>query len=329
MPDKRVHHFAPKKYLRGFTVPGEKSLIWEYTRSGSSFNPGMKRGKNNPARISVEKQAGAERDGYACPKPDGTIDYNTYEDRLARIEQRYDRTFNKLRNREMITAQEKEDFATYIALMTRRVPAGRASARQLWPRVVQDFETNELPELLSRLNQLIAAADPADIRRLESLHEQREIAVTTIGKYKRISMPPAIELETLVGSEMARVCRKITAMTWQFFGAPDGKVFLTSDNPVHWFRGGVGLRMPYSELVFPISSKLALVVSRHDVRERFVAANAQKVHEINRRVASQAKEYVYGSTAASWALNLLRKPAHRFELLYPYDDESGDLPRAV
>ena len=45
----------------------------------------MKRGKNNPARVSVEKQAGAERDGYACPKPDGTIDYNTYEDRLARI----------------------------------------------------------------------------------------------------------------------------------------------------------------------------------------------------------------------------------------------------
>jgi len=51
MQNKRVHHFTPKKYLRGFTAPGEKSLIWEYARNGGSFSPGMKRGKNNPALI--------------------------------------------------------------------------------------------------------------------------------------------------------------------------------------------------------------------------------------------------------------------------------------
>jgi Protein of unknown function (DUF4238) len=186
-----------------------------------------------------------------------------------------------------------------------------------------------LPELLSRLDQLIAAADPADIKRLESLRKQREIALTTIEEYKRSGMPRAIELETLVASEMARVCRAITAMRWQFFEAPDGKMFLTSDNPVHWFRGGVGLRMPYSELVFPISSKLALVASYRDVPQGFVAVNGQAVNEINRRVASQALEYAYGSSAASWALSLLKKNAHRFEVLYPYNPEWGELPRAV
>ncbi|MEK6407664.1 MAG: DUF4238 domain-containing protein [Acidobacteriota bacterium] len=329
MPDKHVHHFAPKKYLRGFTLLGEKSLIWEYARNGPSFSPGMKRGKNNPARVSVVKQAGAERDGYACPKPDGTIDYNTYEDRLARIEHKYDRTFDKLRNREMITAQEKEDFATYLAMMIRRVPAGRASTRELWPGVVQDFQTNKLPELLSRVDKLIDMADPADIKRLEHLHKQREIAVPILEEYRQNGMPRAIELETLVGSEMTRVRAAITTMRWQFFEVPGGKFLLTSDNPVHLFRGGVGLRMPYSELVFPISSALALVASHHDVREGFVAANGQAVNEINRRVVSQSMEYAYGSSAASWALMLLTKTRHRFELLYPYQSEWGELPRAV
>jgi Protein of unknown function (DUF4238) len=329
MPDKHVHHFTPKKYLRGFTVPGEKSLIWEYARNGPSFSPGMRRGKSNPARVSVEKQAGAERDGYACPKPDGTIDYNTYEDRLATIENKYDLTFDKLRNRKMITAHDNQQFASYIALMTRRVPARRANARELWPAVVQDFESKQLPELLSHLGRLIAAADPAEKERIEVPCKQREIALTTIEEYKRSVMPRAIELETLVGSEMARVCRAITAMRWQFFEAPNGKIFLTSDNPVHWFRGGVGLRMPYSELVFPISSKLALVASYRDVLEGFVAVNGQAVNEINRRVASQAMYYAYGSSATRWALDLLKKTTHRFGLLYPYNDNWGELPRVV
>jgi len=74
----------------------------------------------------------------------------------------------------MITAEEKKDFARYIALMTRRVPARRASAKELWPTAVEDFGTNQLPGLLNRLNQLIAAADPADTSRLALLHQQRE-----------------------------------------------------------------------------------------------------------------------------------------------------------
>jgi hypothetical protein len=199
----------------------------------------------------------------------------------------------------------------------------------LWPGVIQDFESEQLPELLSHLDRLIAAVGPAEKERLEILYKQREIALTTIEEYKRSAMPRAIELETLVGSEMERVCRAITAMRWQFFEAPNGKIFLTSDNPVHWFHGGVGLRMPYSELVFPISSKLALIASYRDVLEGFVGVNGQAVNEINRRVASQARHYVYASSATRWALALLKKTTHRFGLLYSFNDRRGEFPRVV
>jgi len=329
MTDKHIHHHTPKKYLRGFTLSGEKSLIWEFAREGPAFDPGPKRGRNNPALTSVEKYAGAELDGYACPNPDGTMDYNSYEDTLARIEHRSDRIFDKLRNHEMITPQEKEEFTNYVALTLRRGPARRIVTKELWPKVVEEVERNQLQDLLLGFDALIAEADLNDAERLGRLRARRDSVVEQIESYKNNGMPRKMELDTLVGSEMKRVRRAIGSMNWQFFEAPKDKYFLTSDNPVHFFKGGIGLRMPYSELVFPISSRLALVGSYRNVREGFVPANGQAVNEINRRVVSQAAMYAYGCSSSSWVLKLLRKTCPRFELLYPYDDASNQFPRRV
>jgi hypothetical protein len=329
MTDKHVHHYIPKKYLRGFAAVGEKSLIWEFSRDEPEFEPGRKRGRNNPALISLEKLAGAERDGYAYAKTDGAIDSNFYEDKLAGIEQRHNGVIDKIRNREMITAGEKEDFTKYIALTLRRVPARKNTTPRLWLDVVQDFKRNRLPGLLDRLDELIAAADPTDNERRDRLTEQRRMAVTLIEEYKRSGIPRKIELDTLVDSDMKKIRGAITSMRWQFVKAPPDRYFVTSDNPVHIFKGGVGLRTPYSELVLPMSSKCALVASYRDVREGFVPGNGQVVNEINRRVVSQSVRYAYGPRADAWILKLLRKTFHRFELLYSYNDVGGELPRPL
>jgi hypothetical protein len=327
--EKQIHHFLPKKYLRGFLPVGEQSRIWEYSRSGVKYNPGVVRGKYNPALISLEKKAGATVGEYALVRPDGTIDFNTYENQLEKLEKPSDAVFDAIRARKQISREQKEVLTAYIALMMRRVPARREAAKATFRDVVDEFENRELPEILAFIDALIESTDAGDAKRLNALQEQRAIALKRIEAMKRDGLPREMELDTIVKADMPRVRQAISSMQWQFFEAPLGCFFITSDKPVHTFAGGVGLRQPYSELVFPISSEVALVASPHGVREGYVAASSQQVKEIARRVIAQARERVYACRAQGWVLTVMAKSTHRFNLLYTYNGNLDDLPKRV
>src|SRR4030095_8932100 len=85
MQEKHNHHFVPRLYLKGFVPESAASFIWEYQR-GRTYVPGKhSRNKYNTVLVSLSK-AGAAEGAYANPLPDGTVDYNTYEDALERLE---------------------------------------------------------------------------------------------------------------------------------------------------------------------------------------------------------------------------------------------------
>jgi hypothetical protein len=50
--EKDNHHFVPQGYLRGFTIEGEKSLIWEYVVSISIM---LKKMKMDPLIMNLWK----------------------------------------------------------------------------------------------------------------------------------------------------------------------------------------------------------------------------------------------------------------------------------
>src|SRR5258708_3524036 len=122
MNDKYNHHFLPRLYLKGFACEDDLSHVWEYRRL-RDYSPGSNnRQKYNPVRISLAK-AGAALGEYAYIRPDGTTDFNSYENALEKLEKPADVVFNKIRNFQALTESDREIFAQYMALMTRRVPA--------------------------------------------------------------------------------------------------------------------------------------------------------------------------------------------------------------
>ena len=126
-----------------------------------------------------------------------------------------------------------------------------------------------------------------------------------------------MELNSMVESQMARVVDKMRSMSWQFYVAPDDNRFVTSDNPVHTFKGGVGFSRSYSELTFPLSSRVALLGSFRKVREGYLPAPTQLLKEINRRIIAAATSHVYSSRKERWVVTVLKKELHRFSLAYP------------
>src|SRR6266478_2638219 len=119
--------------------------------------------------------------------------------------------------------------------------------------------------------------------------------------------------------------KPILRMTWQFFVASDDDSFVTADNPVHTLKGGVGFTKPYSELTFPISSRVVLISSYRNVRAGYVSAGSDLVKEVNRRLIATAKTFAYCSRNREWIITIMKKNFHRFNFFYPATELSAPL----
>jgi hypothetical protein len=314
--NKRRHHILPKLYLKGFVESEGTAFIWVYER-GKSYNAGLKRGKYNPYRDSINYVA-AETDAYAFTRKDGATDFNTYENILERLEKPANPIFQKLRRKEMITHEEKSIFASYLILMIRRVPRRMDKAKETWPSVLDSFE--ESSEVIQWLKAEESSIDSNDLNKMAKLTRLREEVQRILDEYRN-GMPPEILLKTMVTE--SNLLPVISGMNWQFFVAPEGYSFFTGDNPVFYFES-FGLNKPYSEITFPVSANIALAASWHnEFGEGFFPANSETVLEVNRRTASIASKNLYHSRKASWLVDLLNKKQHQLNLLYSYSGKIG------
>jgi hypothetical protein len=304
---KRNHHFAPKLYLKGF-IEAESPFVWVYVK-GKPYNPGHK-SHHNPRRRPISR-VGVERDHYAFRKSDGTVDFDTYEDELEKQEKPSNSVLEKLRRREMITEQEKMVFASYVYLMYKRVPKRKERFTKNWPRVFQSVSSGMTQWL--RFEEAIT--DEADSARLARISELRSELGREMEYYRgHTPIDTEIPLKSLVTKSPLGIPGILSVMTWQFFIAPKGHGFLTSDNPVFY----PGLDKPYAEVSFPISKDIALVISRYEIEQGFFVTTPEVVNEINRRTVSGAQYEVYHSSAEKWVLNLMTESREGYYLIYPY-----------
>jgi hypothetical protein len=104
-------------------------------------------------------------------------------------------------------------------------------------------------------------------------------------------------------------------MAWRFVATNGPSFFLTSDDPASFF-GGFGLGDPKSELIFPISSEVALHASWQDHPWREVRPVKQViVKEFNRRIAVSASRFVFYHERAPWLPKVLENPIEKLSLI--------------
>ncbi len=320
MQEKYNQHFLPRLYLKGFACEADSSHIWEYRRL-RDYSPGLNnRRKYNPVRIPLSK-AGAALGEYAYTRTDGTTDFNTYENALEQLEKPANVVFEKIRNQQTITDSDRQVFAKYMTLMTRRVPARKDLVADQFPSVVEAEKAN-LEDLFANA---LSRVDPSDEETIAVLQNNLADGRTLLDSYKCNGMPREMELRTIVEADMPDVRAAILRMTWQLFVASDDDRFVTGDNPVHSLKGGVGFTKPYSELTFPVSSRVVLIGSFRNVRPGYVPAKSELVKEVNRRLIATAKTFAYSSRNPKWIVTIMKKNFHRFNLFYPAPELSAPL----
>lgn len=291
---KWEHHVNPRLYLKGFIEKGSPSMIWVY-KKGEPYNPGRKQYKNNPWKTST-KRAGVQGGYYADIDAGGQVDSETYEDLLMEREQPADHVIAKIRQQQLLSEEERDIFAQYIAQMLIRGPRARRNVETMLPNLVSSFENDSV--LLQRLSGPDGGEKRARLRRVLDKIAQRE------------GLAKQTHLRTL-STRLERAMVILLEMRWTFFVAQPGDAFLTGDNPVFFFKD-LGLKKSTSELSFPMSSEVAFVASwRKERPEGFAEAKSKTVVALNRRTASFAFDELYFSRDEPWVLNLFGKTHQR------------------
>lgn len=270
-------HYIPQEYLRGFSPDTEQKFIWMFDKQTRAWS-----------RPAI-KQA-AQQSDYYPPE---------IEQRLANeIEGPGHRVLNALRQRQTISAADREALAMYIAVLIMRVPRKRRKARELVPDVI----ANRLAETKQ---EVAAAREPINSERVDRVLAE----LSRIEKSYREELPDSIE--ALIDSPWpsALVLAAVRLMHWRIVDAPFGQYFLTSDNPAHYFDSR-GLGNDDAELVVPLSRSVALFGSHQGTAGGTVRHECPSglLREANRRLSFAAERFVFAPRNDQWIEKIALRP---------------------
>lgn len=264
-------HFVPQRHLRRFAITDEPDQIWMYDKKSKLFTKAV-----------IQKVA--QQPGFYDEAAEKQLNEN--------VERPGNRVFDKLISGESINAQERIHAAVYIATMYARVPQRRTEITKMVPFVAEKV----LSDLADAVDEWIKTnPDP-------QLVEQRLKEVDEVSQ-KVWADPVKGAVFDLIRSPWPsqRIILTIASMCWRIGRAKSSHFFITSDNPVHFFKA-LGIGNSRSELTFPISAELALYASWRGQIGTTLTFDAPPtlIKECNRRVAHEATRFVFAPRADRW-----------------------------
>lgn len=286
---KDNHHFVPQGYLRGFTIDGEKSLVWEYDKETGGIS-------KQPKSV---RDICCQHHYYAQKHEDGTVDHESMENAFNIIEDKTPRIIRNIKvngsgEKVAITDEQKVILSYFAAIQFFRVPNFRNGIEMLHQKMAE-MTLHQIVDEEKRAGKL-----PQEIEELI----KRDMINIEVDKM--VSLEPMINLAE-------KGCDYLLSKVWHFAVPAEGMTFVTSDNPIFFqapeeYREQVGNELgpmhPASELTLPLRKDLLLIFSpsiRYTKRQTNLLNNTSVILDkadtknINKRTTWAAERYVYSS----------------------------------
>lgn len=315
---KRNQHWIPQSYLRGFTIEGEKSLIWEYDKT---------EGTVSKSPVSVRKIC--SRNYYYSQKDEnGKDDHVRMENGLGKIESVAARIIAKIQpqassGKIYLSGYDRGTLAFFIGLLFTRGPNFRDGVSEFHKQVVEKttkilYESGKLPEPPEILKTLI--------------DEKGTNTVVKAAILPHVSLGPMIQIAEQIG-------RALLGKVWSYYTPADGMKFVTSDNPVHFClpdkcpKMTIGPAHPLSEITIPLRKDLALICLPTmslscekflQLDGHFATPDKDETLKINIRTASSAQQYIYSSDRSNNLLNMVKKLKHTSQHFHTIKNSGGN-----
>ena len=246
-----------------------------------------KRTGRTPTCKSVKSIAWA-LDYYAQEKDDGSLDTDTLEHNLAtNIDTKAAELIaglDHLAAQLTLNEEQRGLLAFFIALSLTRVPSFRDGVRNFYSQIAQYTAELVGPRIWP---------GPGSMPKLKA--EAKEW----------------VTLKHMIDGAR-HIASSLVAKNWQFFRAPNGATFITSDNPVVF--NGVAPAHPESEVVMALTKRLSIVCTprSNGVLHPVFDTPRQQVKSMNATIAKGARTRIFASESSA-GLERLAKKYSRFE----------------
>jgi hypothetical protein len=192
--------------------------------------------------------------------------------------------------------QERGCLATFMGTMYTRTPLGRQlSEERFGPATLRMLKNAAADALEFRRLYESVDAGPADEQTVEQVRQD-----VLLGRSDALEARADFRLASVIQTGLV-VARILLEMGWQFIHAPQGHLFITSDNPfvsessvpgsraIH-FRTGVNY--PNTAAWFPLTRDVCLLMKR-DLISGTASTPANTARAINKRIMICAESRIY------------------------------------
>jgi|SRR3990170_9077557 len=284
MKNKSFQHYVPKFLLEYFSIEGH---LYVYDR------------ENKAIRKQTPRSTAGEKNYYiVTTKSGGKSD--AVEKMFSEIEKHAAKIIKKINSGDhKLSAQEKADFAMFLAALYLRVPHSIDKSHDTSKQMTQ--------EIMKRA----AMFEPHFEKGMEVIQKKHgyrltkkqkdEIRETFIEKRYKVEFPKEHMIKTML-MLMQEFYYIIAQMEWTILTSPRGKKFITSDNPVYtmnikpegFWGSGIGLLAPNCETVAVLTPSVAIFLSQNHNPDAVYSEIAKKrfVENINKRTAICSTRFV-------------------------------------
>lgn len=274
-----AYHILPAHYLKGFTETNSKKL-WMYFLSGKQ------------PRNAIPKNVGKENDYW---------DKNTEHIITENVERPAQATLDKIRSHAIaFDYRERWALAMYMVMMARRVKNEREKALAQSPITIEEFKQ----DFAERVENFIRE-QPGDENEIRRAALDR----TVFSDEYFSNLAQQVWARSLRPDYSIDVVQTVASMSWIFFVANGERKFLTTDHPL--VRTRTGIKPPDGEILFPVSSEIALWGTWQYEGNIYMNVEQSLVDDVNRWLVSEMRQYAFYPSKEEWVVNLLREEYQR------------------
>lgn len=285
VPNNRTksQHYTPQLHLKNFEGPQPKGMIWTYD---------CLTGRRRPSKVL---ETGFQSNYYSRKRPDGTYD-DSIDEMLEKIENLATPIYDKLLSGRIPTDQEKMDFAGFLATQFIRSPAmitARAEAYAQFVELIVDIQTRDKRSFDQCMDKFEGETgksfDRDELYKVWNDKDRYRLEVNKERGFDAFNVAP----------ELAQI---MFERPWYLLTA-DADYFITCDNPVVHFvdpgnwpnrRHNGGWNNPFSEITFPLSPSLLLMVYGGEcLANEIIPISAEAVWAANEIRAAQSERFLF------------------------------------
>jgi hypothetical protein len=281
----RRHHFLPQTYLAGFTDDGTKQGKFYVlnTETGEAF-------RTTPKGVAVERDFNrVDIEGHSI---------DALEDALSRFEGELGPALHRVRTTAQYPSPDDLNIIlNLMSLVATRNPALRESFKKFNADIakhIMQLATSDKQIWESEIRKAHEAGH------LESADASYEDAVKFI-EADDFTVETPLDMHHQVEFEAQdEVLKIIGKRYWSLLVVEDDNLICCDRPVVLWpkpgaLRGPMGLGTEMTEIIFPISSRLALYGVYEDALKPVISLNTKRVAGFNRKIVRCATTYVYSA----------------------------------